>query len=64
MSNANLPKQIVEELIAEGYPVISEYLSQSVKMRESHQAKNPLIKLAPKHKLTQSMVAIHDLLEK
>lgn len=64
MSNANLPKQIVTELIDEGYPVLPEYLSQSVKMRESHQAKSPLIKLAPKHKLTLSMIAIHDLLEK
>lgn len=63
MSNANLPKQIVEELISEGYPVLPEYLSQSVKMRESHQAKSPLIKLAPKHKLTQSMLAIHQHLE-
>lgn len=63
MSNANLPKQIVEELIAEGFPVLPEYISQSVKMRESHQAKLPLISLAPKHKLTQALVGIHQLLE-
>lgn len=63
MSNANLPKQIVHELLAEDYPVLPEYVSQSVKMRESHQAKLPLIKLAPRHKLTQSLVAIHQLLE-
>ncbi|TRY29246.1 ParA family protein [Aliiglaciecola sp. M165] len=63
MSNANLPKQIVEELIAENYPVLPQYISQSVKMRESHQAKKPLIKLAPNHKLTQSLVGIFDILE-
>lgn len=62
MSNANLPKQIVDELIAENYPVLPQFISQSVKMRESHQAKKPLIKLAPKHKLTESLVGIFDLL--
>jgi chromosome partitioning protein len=62
MANANLPKQIIDELIEEGYPVLSEYISQSVKMRESHQAKKPLITLAPKHKLTLSLVAIFNLL--
>ena len=64
MSNANLPKQIINELIEEGFPVLPEYISQSVKMRESHQAKLPLIQLAPKHKLTQSLIGIFELLEK
>jgi chromosome partitioning protein len=63
MSNANLPKQIIDELIKEGFPVLPEYLSQSVKMRESHQVKQPLISMAPKHKLTQSMVSLFKLLE-
>ncbi len=63
MHNAKLPKQIIDELIEENYPVIPEYLAQSVKMRESHQEKLPLIKLAPKHKLTQSIVSIHQWLE-
>lgn len=64
MSNANLPKQIVAELQNEGYPVLPHYIAQSVKMRESHQAKKPLIDIAPKHKLTLSLVAIHERLEK
>lgn len=63
MSNANLPKQIVTELLEEKYPVLPEYISQSVKMRESHQAKLPLIKMAPKHKLTQSIIGIFEILE-
>lgn len=63
MSNAKLPKRIIEELIAEDYHVIPHYIAQSVKMRESHQAKLPLIKLAPKHKLTQSLLEIHQYLE-
>ncbi|MGB1263775.1 MAG: ParA family protein [Cognaticolwellia sp.] len=63
MANANLPKQIIDELIEEGYPVLTEYISQSVKMRESHQVKKPLITFAPKHKLTLSLIAIFKLLE-
>jgi chromosome partitioning protein len=62
MANAKLPQQIVNELIEEGYPVLPIFINQSVKMRESHQAKRPLIDVAPKHKLTQSLVALHGLL--
>jgi chromosome partitioning protein len=57
----SLQQKIAE--IKEGYPVLSEYISQSVKMRESHQAKNPLITLALKHKLSRSLVAIFSLLD-
>jgi chromosome partitioning protein len=62
MANAKLPHQIVNELIEEGYPVLPVYVNQSVKMRESHQAKRPLIDIAPKHKLTQSLLELHKLL--
>ena len=63
MSNAKLPKRIVEELMEEDYHVIPHFIAQSVKMRESHEEKLPLIKFAPKHKLTQSLVGIHQYLE-
>ena len=63
MANAKLPQQIVQELIDEGYPVMPVYIKQSVKMRESHQAKRTLIDIAPKHKLTQSLVDLHELLK-
>jgi chromosome partitioning protein len=62
MANAKLPNQIVNELVEEGYPVLPIYINQSVKMRESHQANRPLIDIAPKHKLTQSLVELHNLL--
>jgi chromosome partitioning protein len=62
LANAKLPNQIVNELIEEGYPVLPIYINQSVKMRESHQAKRPLIDVAPKHKLTQSLIELHNLL--
>jgi len=63
MATARLPGQIIGELIDEGYPVISEYIPQSVKMRESHQMKLPLIFMAPKHKLTLALKHCHQSLE-
>jgi chromosome partitioning protein len=62
-SRASLPQQILDELIAEGLPVLPVYLNSSVKMRESHQVNIPLIHLEPRHKLTLQFVELHDLLE-
>ncbi|MCG5514628.1 MULTISPECIES: ParA family protein [unclassified Ectothiorhodospira] len=61
-SNANLPRTVVEELINEDLPVLGSYLSASVKVRESHQASEPLIHMAPNHKLTGEYVALYRLL--
>lgn len=60
MANARLPSKIVDQLIDNGHPVIPHYISQSVKMRESHQEHKPLIHLAPKHKLSQSIQAVYE----
>ena len=60
---AALPQQLLDELIAEGLPVLPVNLMSSVKMRESHQACMPLIYLDPRHKLTQQYVELHDLLQ-
>ncbi|CAI3790162.1 Sporulation initiation inhibitor protein Soj [Pseudomonas sp. MM227] len=60
---ASLPQQMLDELIAEGLPVLPVYLNSSVKMRESHELNIPLIYLDPRHKLTQQFVELHDLLE-
>ncbi|NER62476.1 ParA family protein, partial [Pseudomonas sp. MAFF212428] len=62
-ARASLPQQMLDELIAEGLPVLPVYLNSSVKMRESHQANLPLIHLEPRHKLTQQFVELHALLE-
>src|SRR5690606_37006531 len=59
---ASLPQQMLDELIAEGLPVLPVYLNSSVKMRESHEANLPLIHLEPRHKLTQQFVELHSLL--
>lgn len=59
---ANLPQQLVRELVDEGLPVLQPYLSASVKIKESHQLARPMIHLDARHKLTQEMVALHDTL--
>ncbi len=57
---ANLPRQLIQELASENLPILDSYLSSSVKIRESHQAAKPMIHLAPKHKLTQELIALHE----
>ena len=56
-------QQLLDELIAEGLPVLPVNLMSSVKMRESHQACTPLIHLDRSHKLTQQFIELHNLLE-
>jgi chromosome partitioning protein len=60
---ANLPQRMVQELIDEGLPVCTPYLSASVKIRESHEQSLPMIFMEPNHKLTLEYVALHDALQ-
>ena len=60
---AALPQQMIDELLAEGLPVLPVHLMSSVRMRESHQVCTPLIHLDPRHKLTQQFVELHAYLE-
>jgi chromosome partitioning protein len=64
LPRARLPQRMVQELLAEGLPLLEPYLSSSVKVRESHERAKPLIYLAPKHKLTQEYIALHAALGK
>lgn len=57
---AKLPRALLGELEAEGLPLLPVKLGSSVKMRESHQERLPLVHLAPKHKLTEAFEALHD----
>lgn len=59
---ANLPQQVVQELVDEGLPVLRPYLSSSVKVRESHQRNAPMIHLDPRHKLTGEYVSLFEAL--
>ena len=63
-AQARLPGELVAELEQEGLPVFQAYLSSSVKMKESHRERRPLIDLAPRHKLTEQLVALHAELER
>lgn len=59
-ARAALPTKLVDELIAEGLPVINAKISSSVKIRESHEHSSPMIYLDPKHKITSEYVALFD----
>ena len=61
---ANLPQRIVNELIAEGLPVLQPYLPSSIKVRESHEQSLPMIYMDPGHKLTQALVALHAAIQR
>lgn len=56
---ANLPRILVEELIAEGHPVLQSKISPSVKVKESHSESKPLIHYAPSHKLAEEYRALY-----
>ncbi len=59
-ARARLPQQLVDELAAEGLPVLEPYISSSVKVRESHQANKPLPYFARSHKLTGQFRELFD----
>lgn len=56
---AKLPQRLIDELLAEGLPVLNTKLSSSIKMRESHDQNLPLIHMDPKHKLSQEFVEFY-----
>jgi chromosome partitioning protein len=57
---AKLPQQLVNELIAEGLPVLAARIATSIKIRESHQVSKPLIYFDNKHKITQAFIQLYD----
>jgi chromosome partitioning protein len=59
---ANVPQQLVQQLIDDGLPVLQPYLSASVKIRESHQRAQPMVHLDPRHKLTREFQQLHEAL--
>jgi len=59
-ARARLPADLVDELLAEGLPVLRPYLSSTVKVRESHQLALPMIHLDPSHKLSGEFEGLYD----
>ena len=60
---AKLPQAMVSELAAEGLPVLKSYLSHSIKIRESHQKAVPIVKMAPRHKVSLEFRALYEELQ-
>lgn len=61
-SRANYPKHAVAELREAGVPVLEPYISTSVRVRESHSAKKPLVLMEPRHKISQEFVSLYSTL--
>ncbi|HXH03882.1 MAG TPA: ParA family protein [Candidatus Competibacteraceae bacterium] len=59
---ARLPQALVDELMAEGLPVLQPFLSSSVKIRESHQRALPMLHLDARHKLSKEFQELHQRL--
>lgn len=59
---ARLPRELLQILIDEGLPVREPALSSSVKIKESHEAHQPIIHYAPRHKLAEQYTALYDSL--
>jgi chromosome partitioning protein len=64
VARASLHQTLIDELVAEGLPVLPDYLSSTVKMRESHETSVPMIHLAPRHKLSLEFVSLFCALER
>lgn len=59
---AKLPTRVVDELLAEKLPVLPQYISSSIKIKESHEAARPMVHLEPGHKLTGEYRALYKAL--
>jgi len=55
---ARLPQQLVDDLRTSKLPVLDAFLGQSVKIRESHQAGRPLVRLAPRHRRSRQFESL------
>ena len=60
---AKFPRQIIEELTKLGLPILEPYLSQSIKMKESHYQQRPMLYFDSTHKLTQQFISLYTGLE-
>ncbi len=60
---SRLPQRLVDELLAEGHPVLGTKLSSSIKIRESHELNLPMIHMDARHKVSQEFIALYEELE-
>jgi chromosome partitioning protein len=63
-TQAKLPARLIDELKAEGHPLLGTHITSSVKVRESHEASVPLVYFAPSHKISKQYAALYELLDR
>ena len=56
---ARLPQRLVDEMKAEGLPMLDSKLSSSIAIRESHDRSLPMIHLDARHKLSMEFLALY-----
>ncbi len=61
-SQARMPGEAVDELARQQLPILQPYISNSVKIRESHRAAKPIVFMLPRHKISQEFVALYQTL--
>lgn len=62
-AQAKLPREVVQQLVDEGLPVLNTMLPPSVLMKESHHKNMPLIYLSTDHKLTKAYQSLFNEIE-
>ncbi|MCB1870337.1 MAG: ParA family protein [Gammaproteobacteria bacterium] len=62
-SRARLPRELVDDLIGEGLPILNAFLSPSIRIRESHQNAQPMVHFDPRHKLTGEFQALYHAID-
>lgn len=56
---ARMPARIVDELRQEGLPVLDPPLSSSIRVKESHELRLPLVLFDPAHRVSQEYEALY-----
>lgn len=59
-SRSKLPSRLVEQLKAEGQPLLDQTLSSSVRVKESHESHRPLVFLDRGHRVTRDYLALYE----
>jgi chromosome partitioning protein len=62
-SRSKLPTRLVDELKAEGQPLLAQTLGSSVRVKESHESHRPLVYLDRGHRVTQEYLALYEALD-
>lgn len=58
-ARAKLPQQAVDELEKAKFRLLKPFISSSVKVKESHASREPLVFLDPKHKITLEFIELY-----